>query len=1841
MAAYFTRSEPFCDPEIGADKPLNLYIATEFYQGGGHRMLLDRLVASRPDERHLVVLTGARTENLAYSMEWIEEVGAFPVGPDVDAPLYDRLIRLRRRLGAYAARRVFLLHHPEDVLATTAAYELQPRYGKRLYVVRHSDTRPTLGAELFEATHIAIRPEHKQMVQADCPDISCFDLPLAHSSNKASARLLDKPSDFSSGAFVTATAGGDHKFCGTGQLSLAKIITGLLRATRGRHVHFGAISKKLRAAIEAELEEVGIPASRCAFPGDVRSLSAGLIEANVNFFVASFPIGGGLSVTEAASTGTPVAVFCPEDDAAKRYQSGATHRPPVSLEWTEPEELFGFLRREEELFTFAPDARTKGALGAMAQSSVDWYESQLSPGKFKSRLGAIIAASEGRAVKTVAAAIDDVPDQIVNADFYLKYNEDVRADGMDPREHYAAFGVREKRNPCPLFSESYYLAQLSSGERKIARKSPLAHYLARGETRGLRPHPLFDPDMVAASSALSRDGEESSTLAAYLANPDASIRTHTFFDAAHYLRGQGNVAIRFGSPLADFLEAGALVGKAPHPLIDMERFGSDPLEAFLSYVSEKPKKKSEVSTHPLFDPRHFGKGREKRAYSFAPNLLWEYLVEGNTRGADPHLLVSVDHVANMQPSILLERRSLIESMATNGFEGDSHPLLSFEHIRQQAPWIATMGKNVTIYFLERCVLDSIDPCPFFSTGYYFFHNPDIAGSKLNPLEHYLLHGQFEGRSPHPAFDGNYYFSAFMREGFQGQNGPLVDFCSVGAGFYRHCQPMDRNDVVVNRKMAGRLLQLGDDTGASELLKASIHPLDAHQHPTLMCEVRDLTTAFPVEAEAWIAPAHVKVARPSVIHPHLIAPASGEYDVDGARAGMIESATLIGGNDGVILPDGRWFDPGMRHFDPERMELKQGGAVAEVDHDLRRVLLRWNGFGAELSAGIFASGTYSQNYFHFLIEILPRILAADRIAPEDTPLLIDRSMPPQHVQVLRLLFPNRKVRSLRRGVSYKVGTLYLGDMCNSVSDVLVADTAPVDGVRYNPQMLKNLAGLAKRFTSESDPKKLFLRRESDIRTLINSSAIEEDLVERGFEAVTCERLSFAEQVLMVSRADVIVGQSGAQMANILFARPGTRVYVLYSNAPGTNYYLWSEIGRILGLEVVNVAGWSIPGTAPAPGKARVHEAFSVPAEHLLPFFPLVDEEGEAVLPDDLRGCLQALYAANGEADTLTGAWTLSASPTPAGFEDRLARLRARAGTLLDQAEEDEIGDILSEPFFADFGRNIRSGFQALRDYSGDEAVLSARVREDYLKWAEGASDYTDDEAELERLVALAMIYLPVWELPLPADMSGVSDRLFGRLLNWFTAPPFLFRDGEDAAYVIYAEALLTWLDRQLDLAESDAISALLLRTVTSIDLGQLFLIDRPLRGLSQARNRLLERLTPADTSVRSVPRQPGGQDGRIRIGILCRTFDKGPDSEAVVSFFRGFDKTRYEIFAYSIGFRDRVVSANRAFDIEFDKVIDHRRTVAGETVSMRRAILADDLDIFLHANATSYGVHAQEMALYRRVAPIQMVLNSHVPMPFGFASFDGYLTGQSDEAEFEVDQDNYDETLVRVRGPVICYLSSFDAPRQPLFDRAAIGIADDAVVMMNAGSLSKLRHGCLRAMMEAVKAVPSAVLMLAPFNPGWVARSQAFAFNRVLAEMCAETGLSPERVVVLGELSKAEAESALALADIYLNPFPHGGATMTHLALINGKPPVTLRRRSTRSIDQFLIDSIGVSEILADTEEDYIAIAHQLGEDQAFRTQLSERIRTAAQSAPFVNNIEYSLSMQAAIDQVLNAFEADT
>jgi GT2 family glycosyltransferase len=69
----------------------------------------------------------------------------------------------------------------------------------------------------------------------------------------------------------------------------------------------------------------------------------------------------------------------------------------------------------------------------------------------------------------------------------------------------------------------------------------------------------------------------------------------------------------------------------------------------------------------------------------------------------------------------------------------------------QYPDVADAGMNPLEHYVIHGVWEGRDPSPFFDSDWYLAQYPDVADAGMNPLEHYVIHGVWEGRDPSPFF----------------------------------------------------------------------------------------------------------------------------------------------------------------------------------------------------------------------------------------------------------------------------------------------------------------------------------------------------------------------------------------------------------------------------------------------------------------------------------------------------------------------------------------------------------------------------------------------------------------------------------------------------------------------------------------------------------------------------------------------------------------------------------------------------------------------------------------------------------------------------------------------------------------------------------------------------------------------------------------------------------------------------------------------------------------------------------------------------------------------------------
>lgn len=197
---------------------------------------------------------------------------------------------------------------------------------------------------------------------------------------------------------------------------------------------------------------------------------------------------------------------------------------------------------------------------------------------------------------------------------------------------------------------------------------------------------------------------------------------------------------------------------------------------------------------------------------------------------------------------------------------------------------------------------------------------------------------------------------------------------------------------------------------------------------------------------------------------------------------------------------------------------------------------------------------ASNYFHWLAEKLPSILiclqkypGAKILVHPDRPAYVDQSlamalgMEEYAAKIVVSATPVHAACSVFLGMPQASGFVRRSDLVLLRSKLLL-DAGDV--LSETPKRVFISRALAKGRSSAAEP------------------AIEKRMTGEGFELVLAEKLSFSQQVKIFSAADEIAGLHGAGLANILFARPGTKVTEFFSPEYTNDCYARLALGLML-------------------------------------------------------------------------------------------------------------------------------------------------------------------------------------------------------------------------------------------------------------------------------------------------------------------------------------------------------------------------------------------------------------------------------------------------------------------------------------------------------------------------------------------------------------------------------------------------------------------------------------------------------------------------------------------------------
>lgn len=223
---------------------------------------------------------------------------------------------------------------------------------------------------------------------------------------------------------------------------------------------------------------------------------------------------------------------------------------------------------------------------------------------------------------------------------------------------------------------------------------------------------------------------------------------------------------------------------------------------------------------------------------------------------------------------------------------------------------------------------------------------------------------------------------------------------------------------------------------------------------------------------------------------------------------------------------------------------------------------------KLKKGIFLSGLFSWNYYHFTYQIIARLQWVEDIAL-DVPLLVDKKVKeiPSFASLLRICnAQNRSIIVLEENVQYAVDNLFL----ISTPTVLLPNykigvPLPVVECFYRPSTLHYLREkiIPHGIYSPNYPKNIFVGRKNvpSGRRSFNEEECIACAKDFGFEVVYPELMSLEQQVGLFNQADCIIGGSGAAFTNLIYCNKNVKV-VVFSKFH-TNLSLWQTLVDFIG------------------------------------------------------------------------------------------------------------------------------------------------------------------------------------------------------------------------------------------------------------------------------------------------------------------------------------------------------------------------------------------------------------------------------------------------------------------------------------------------------------------------------------------------------------------------------------------------------------------------------------------------------------------------------------------------------
>ena len=352
--------------------------------------------------------------------------------------------------------------------------------------------------------------------------------------------------------------------------------------------------------------------------------------------------------------------------------------------------------------------------------------------------------------------------------------------------------------------------------------------------------------------------------------------------------------------------------------------------------------------------------------------------------------------------------------------------------------------------------------------------------------------------------------------------------------------------------------------------------------------------------------------------------------------------------------------------------------------------------------------------------------------------------------------------------------------------------------------------------------------------------------------------------------------------------------------------------------------------------------------------------------------------------------------------------------------------------------------------------------------------------------------------------------------------------------------------------------------------------------------------------------------RLRIGYVSPDFREHPVGRFLLPLWAHHDKKQFAVFAYAqVPSPDALTERLRGYT-------DGWRTLVGVSDAQAADLIRHDrIDILV--DLTMHTANNRLLVFARKPAPVQVTYLAYCSST-GLDAMDYRLSDRYLDPE-DGDETVYSEKTIRLPDCYWCY--------QPLGAPPDVGplpaLETGHITLGCLNNFCKVSELTLALWAKVLRAMPGAQFLL---------HAHLGSHRDELQARMAREGIAPGRVRFVGKVSVGEYFGLYQQIDLALDTIPYGGGTTTCDALWMGVPVVSLvGKTGVGRAGLSILSNLGLPELAAHSEEEYVAIAVALGHDLDRLGALRATLRGRMERSPLMDAPRFARGVEAAYRQM--------